>query len=494
MRDGRVAAFILPDRLAPAARPLASSQSASGIAKHSKADASDALVYILFTDIVGATLSALTIFHAYARPLHYDPRQLWFGISAFAPIWLCSAWIQKLYVVRALLGSVRQLLLPAVATFAMTFGVMLFLGFGLNLLDGVSRVWFLAWAASVLVWVGMTRIASRGYLQHLLRRGAYHERALVLAGSAEAAHRLGESLAWQSNGHVGVAALAALPGTPGAPTLNWIEDVVRDGCIDRVIIGSFSGAMTQANAVLARLTRLAIHVTLLPDLDGLQAPVLNVDRIGTLPAVDLHFRPLTPVQVRLKRAEDLIIASLLLIFVMPVLLLTSLAIVVDSRGPVFFRQNRAGFNGRTFRVWKFRSMYTYAYDERGARQTSRGDPRVTRVGRFLRRTSIDELPQLFNVLTGDMSLVGPRPHPLGMTAGGTPLDEVIEEYTSRHRLKPGITGWAQINGSRGEVDSHDKLRRRVSLDCHYIENWSLGFDLWIILRTALMLCRDSNAY
>jgi lipopolysaccharide/colanic/teichoic acid biosynthesis glycosyltransferase len=161
---------------------------------------------------------------------------------------------------------------------------------------------------------------------------------------------------------------------------------------------------------------------------------------------------------------------------------------------VLFRQPRAGFNDRVIEVWKFRTMYADARDDRAVHQTKRNDPRVTRVGRILRRTSLDELPQLFNVLAGSMSIVGPRPHALGMTAAGAALHDVIEDYSARHRLKPGITGWAQVNGCRGEVRTHDQLRRRVSLDCYYIENWSLRLDLWIIARTAVKILNDSDAY
>jgi polysaccharide biosynthesis protein PslA len=145
-------------------------------------------------------------------------------------------------------------------------------------------------------------------------------------------------------------------------------------------------------------------------------------------------------------------------------------------------------------VWKFRTMYHNARDERAVQQTSRYDRRVTRVGRILRRFSLDELPQLINVIQGDMSVVGPRPHALGMTSVGLPMTEVLEEYAARHRLKPGITGWAQVNGCRGEVDSHEKLRRRVALDCYYIDNWSLSFDLWVIVRTMALLLFDEGAY
>ena len=459
-----------------------------------KINVADFLFYLFAADVIGAILAAVGVFRAYAIPLDYDQRQLWIGLGAFVAAWGYSASMQKLYASKVLLGSLHRLLLRAVATCAMAFGIILFLGFSFNLIGGVSRVWLLAWAASVFFWVALIRVCWRAYLRRLLRGGGCLERILVVAGSTRAAQRLSVTLARESGGHVGVVASVALPGTLSAPSLDWVEETVRGGQVDRVIVGRFPGAMVQANELLGRLTRLAIDVTVLPDLDDLQAPVLSVDRIGMLAAIDLDFRPLSPAKVRIKRVEDLVLAGLATIFVLPVLLLVSLAIKLDSPGPVLFRQKRAGFNDRIFEVWKFRTMHAHARDDLSACQTSRNDKRVTRIGRLLRRTSIDELPQLFNVLTGDMSIVGPRPHALGMTAAGLPLREVIEGYSARHRLKPGITGWAQVNGSRGEVDSHEKLRRRVALDCHYIENWSLGFDLWIIFRTAIMLLSDKNAY
>jgi lipopolysaccharide/colanic/teichoic acid biosynthesis glycosyltransferase len=161
---------------------------------------------------------------------------------------------------------------------------------------------------------------------------------------------------------------------------------------------------------------------------------------------------------------------------------------------VFFRQWRAGFHDQRFKLWKFRTMYHHLRDDDAARQTSRTDHRVTRVGRFLRRTSLDELPQLLNVISGEMSLVGPRPHALGMTTTGRPLHEVIVNYSARHRVKPGITGWAQVCGCRGEVTTKEKLHDRVTLDCYYIENWSLAFDLWIMVRTLVFLPFSNGVY
>jgi exopolysaccharide biosynthesis polyprenyl glycosylphosphotransferase len=235
-------------------------------------------------------------------------------------------------------------------------------------------------------------------------------------------------------------------------------------------------------------------VTVIPDLAALQVPVLSVDRIGMLPAINLASRPLTAIDVMLKRAEDMFLSCLILLLAAPMFVLIALAIKLDSSGPVLFGQAREGYHNKVFKVWKFRTMYHEVRDERAVQQTSRHDRRVTRVGYLLRRLSLDELPQVINVIRGEMSIVGPRPHALGMTSVGLPMTQVLEGYAARLRLKPGITGWAQVNGCRGEVNSHEKLRRRVSLDCYYIDHWSLSLDLWIIARTLVLLLFDSDAY
>jgi len=244
---------------------------------------------------------------------------------------------------------------------------------------------------------------------------------------------------------------------------------------------------------VARLARLAVDVTLIVGTEAVWAPVRRVGAVGMLPAVDVAVRPLSPTQATIKRLEDIVVAGAAVLLVLPVLASIALAIKLDSPGPVLFRQVRTGFHDRTFRVWKFRTMYHHLHDSTAKVQTRRGDPRVTRVGRLLRRTSLDELPQLFNVLRGEMSLVGPRPHALEMTAAGLPLSH-LEDYHSRHRMRPGITGWAQVNGSRGEVDTQEKLRERVRLDCYYIDNWSILLDVWIVLRTVGLMAFGRGAY
>jgi exopolysaccharide biosynthesis polyprenyl glycosylphosphotransferase len=211
--------------------------------------------------------------------------------------------------------------------------------------------------------------------------------------------------------------------------------------------------------------------------------------------LDVFDKPIADWDLVLKAVFDRVVGSLLLLLLSPILLLTALAVKLDSRGPVFFRQKRYGFNNELIEVFKFRSMYVDQSDATAAKLVTRDDPRVTRVGRLIRRTSIDELPQLLNVVfKGDLSLVGPRPHALHAKAENRLYDQVVDGYFARHKVKPGITGWAQINGWRGETDTSEKIQRRVEHDLYYIENWSVFFDLQILAATPLALLKSENAY
>lgn len=194
-----------------------------------------------------------------------------------------------------------------------------------------------------------------------------------------------------------------------------------------------------------------------------------------------------------KSVEDFLLASIILIFIAPLLLIVALAIKFDTPGPVLFRQRRYGLDGELITVYKFRTMHDHLSDARAERLTARNDPRVTKVGAFLRKTSIDELPQLINVLRGEMSLIGPRPHPVAAKAANRPYEEVVAEYAARHRVKPGITGWAQVNGWRGETDSVEQIQKRVEHDLFYIERWSLTLDIKILFRTFFVLT-GKNAF
>jgi Undecaprenyl-phosphate glucose phosphotransferase len=215
-----------------------------------------------------------------------------------------------------------------------------------------------------------------------------------------------------------------------------------------------------------------------------------VARVGQMHTIRLSRAPLTLRDRALKRAFDFVVASTLLVLLAPVFAAIALCIKLDSPGPVMFRQRRHGFNQREFRVFKFRTMTTL---EDGAviRQATRGDRRVTRVGRILRATNLDELPQLLNVILGNMSLVGPRPHAI---AHNNEYEEQIRLYARRHNVKPGITGWAQVNGYRGETNSIEKMYRRVEHDLYYIDHWSLIFDVKIMIMTVFSARSYRNAY
>ncbi|MCB1510062.1 MAG: exopolysaccharide biosynthesis polyprenyl glycosylphosphotransferase [Hyphomicrobiaceae bacterium] len=253
-------------------------------------------------------------------------------------------------------------------------------------------------------------------------------------------------------------------------------------------------AEERITSALRRIGELPVDIRLSANATKLRFRPRTYSRIGNVPVIDLADKPITDWDMVAKWAFDKIIASLALIALAPLMIGTAIAVRLESRGPVFFRQKRYGFNNEEIEVLKFRSMYTDKCDVRADKLVTKDDPRVTRVGRIIRKTSIDELPQLFNVLRGELSLVGPRPHALHAKAADTLYDQAVEGYFARHRVKPGITGWAQINGWRGETDTAEKLQKRVEHDLYYIENWSLLLDLYILVRTPFALLKTDNAY
>lgn len=213
--------------------------------------------------------------------------------------------------------------------------------------------------------------------------------------------------------------------------------------------------------------------------------------IAGVPLLALHDSPISGVVQALKRLFDLILGGVALVLVSPVMFIIAIAVKLDSPGPILFRQARYGERGKKFNIYKFRSMYIDSDKDGSLRQASQDDPRITAVGRFLRRKSLDELPQLFNVMNGTMSLVGPRPHAV---SHNEEYRRLIAGYMLRHSIKPGITGWAQINGFRGETDTLEKMQKRIEYDRYYIKNWSLGFDIRILFRTLFIVIYGKNAY
>jgi Undecaprenyl-phosphate glucose phosphotransferase len=283
-------------------------------------------------------------------------------------------------------------------------------------------------------------------------------------------------------------------GLPRLGGIDTLEQMIRQDSVDTVVVAMPWSASEQMRAIIQRLSMAPVDVYVYPGMSGLNLLPRHADKALDLPLLMACTRPLGEWQGLIKRAEDIALSVGLLAFISPVMLTIALVIKLTSRGPVFFRQRRLGYNSRVIEILKFRSMYTHLADADASEQALRGDKRVTPVGAWLRRTSLDELPQLLNVLRGEMSLVGPRPHALSTTAGGLALEEAVPVYPSRHRVKPGITGWAQVNGYRGALDSVDKIVHRVNHDLYYIENWSLCLDLKILWRTAALVFADDNAF
>lgn len=274
----------------------------------------------------------------------------------------------------------------------------------------------------------------------------------------------------------------------GHPIRGTVEDLVREARqlgIGTVIVAMPLAVDRALTDTMNKLALLPVDVRLCPDAFGLGLGQVEVSHLGGLTFLNVIDRPLRDWQWIAKEIEDRVLAAVILILISPLMLAVAALIKLDSPGPVFFRQKRYGFNNRLIEIWKFRTMHHAARDDDAEQLTRRNDPRITRIGSFLRRTSIDELPQFINVLRGDMSIVGPRPHAPRAKAGTLLYTDAIRYYDARHRVKPGITGWAQVNGWRGETDTVEQIRKRVEHDLHYIDNWSIRLDLKIIARTAL---------
>jgi putative colanic acid biosynthesis UDP-glucose lipid carrier transferase len=259
-----------------------------------------------------------------------------------------------------------------------------------------------------------------------------------------------------------------------------LDDIIAQHGIRTVYLVTPLGGSAVIQDVYLKLLDKCIAVNWVPDIFSLRLINHSVREIAGIPVLTLSETPLTGTSLFLKNLEDRVLAALILLCASPVLLTVALIIKFDSPGPVFFRQDRTGWTGESFRIWKFRSMHVHQPENGVVAQAQRNDPRLTRVGAFIRRTSLDELPQLFNVLTGDMSLVGPRPHAL---QHDTLYSQDIVDYFARHNIKPGMTGLAQVRGYRGETKDIEQMIQRVNSDIEYINNWSLWLDFVILVRT-----------
>ena len=284
----------------------------------------------------------------------------------------------------------------------------------------------------------------------------------------------------------------------GLKKLGTVDDFIEFSRRTRVDLVVFSLPISAENRILQMLKKLwvlPIDIRLSAHSNKLRFRPRSYSYIGSVPVIDVFDRPIADWDVVMKWLFDKVVGGLALLAAAPLMVIIAIAIKLDSRGPVLFKQKRYGFNNDLIEVYKFRSMYVEATDATASKLVTKDDPRVTRVGRFIRKASLDELPQLFNVVfKNNLSLVGPRPHAVNAKAAARLYDEAVDGYFARHRVKPGVTGWAQINGWRGETDTQEKIQKRVEYDLYYIENWSVLFDLYIVAMTPFALLKTENAY
>ena len=383
-----------------------------------------------------------------------------------------------------------------------TVAVLLLVAFVGKESESYSRGWALSWMTATLVLLIFARAVLRLLVVRWGRAG-YLVRRLVIVGAGDLGEQLVNVLRRADDRNFEILGFfddrrtRIAPVVADLPVFGTTDDLLlfaRHERVDEIIVALPLSAEQRLKDVFDKLRRLPVDLRLSAEPIAGALPIRGISEVGAVPMLDVAERPLKHWNALAKLIEDKVLGLFLLLLFAPVMAIVALLIKLDSRGPVLFVQQRYGFNNNAIGVLKFRSMYIEKGDVTGAERTVRDDPRVTRVGRVLRALSFDELPQLINVVRGDMSLVGPRPHAIAMRTGGRLYDDAVATYMNRHRVKPGITGWAQINGCRGEVDTIEKARARVEHDLYYIEHWSLWLDLKILLTTAPQLLAHRDAY
>lgn len=380
---------------------------------------------------------------------------------------------------------------------------MMSLAFFVKVGADFSRFWIASWYAASLTALFTERLGLSLLVRRWMREGRLNRRAVIVGGGAEAVGLI-KALEASHNTDIRIAGIFDDRGTDrvspvvsGYPKLGNIDQLVefaRNSRIDLLIVSLPSTAETRVLELLKKLWVLPVDIKLSAHNNKLRFRPHTYSYIGNVPFIDLADKPIAEWDQVAKLMFDKVMVAIALILLAPVMAAIAIAIKLDSKGPVLFRQKRQGFNNELIEVLKFRSMHVDQADADAAKLVTKGDPRVTRVGRFIRKTSLDELPQFFNVLRGDLSLVGPRPHAMKAKAEERLYSEVVDGYFARHRVKPGVTGWAQIHGWRGETDTEEKIQRRVEHDLYYIDNWSVMLDLYIVLMTPFALLKGENAY
>ena len=457
---------------------------------------------VRITEFVFIILIGLGVFAAYP-PLEGLLPLYTVATFAVAILAMLAFQVADIYQVQAFRGHEKQYMRLASA-WSLVFLIVIGMSFFAKAGQEFSRLWLGAFYLIGLAGLVIERKAWFYAVRHWTREGRLTRRT-VIVGGGDPGGRIIEALKRQKDSGVEIVGIFDDRGDErsqaeiaGERKLGTVDDLVEFGRRTRVDLVVFSLPVSAENRILQMLKKLwvlPVDIRLAAHSNKLRFRPRAYSYIGQVPVIDVVDRPIADWDVVMKWLFDKTIGGLLLLCALPVMAGVALAVKLDSRGPVFFKQKRYGFNNDLIEVYKFRSMYVDMSDAKADKLVTKDDPRVTRVGRFIRKTSLDELPQLINVvLKGNLSLVGPRPHAVNAKAETRLYDDAVDGYFARHRVKPGITGWAQVNGWRGETDTQEKIQRRVEHDLYYIENWSVVFDFTIMVRTPFALLKTENAY
>jgi Undecaprenyl-phosphate glucose phosphotransferase len=370
-----------------------------------------------------------------------------------------------------------------------------------GMIENYSRGISLLYLISLLLCLAASRPLIRVALNRMAARGAIEQRIAFYGADPQSVAMIRRLLVALDLPHLRFIGVA-----DDRPKVEMLDDLkliggyeeltelARRGEIDQVLISVPNLPAQRLHDIVDGLSAVSVDVSLIPPEAIELAPDYRVHLLGSLPVLNLWQRPFRDINEFVKRGEDLLLGGIALVFLAPLMGIAALLVRMSSPGPVLFVQPRVGFNNEVINVFKFRTMYADQTDVGARETTTKDDPRVTPVGKILRKLSIDELPQLLNVLKGDMSLVGPRPHALEMRVGDRYYQDAVRGYAGRHRVRPGITGLAQVKGLRGEIRTVERAKRRVELDKEYIDRWSLWLDIFIMIATVRAVFFDTDAY
>jgi len=447
----------------------------------------DIIQFVDFVLVTAAAVVVAYIYHVQVIDVVFDFER--YSAAGIIGATALTALLRRdgFYEFEHLLSSSRAMR-AVIARWALIILTLIAFGYSLKVAESFSRAWLFTWAGVSVVAIISGRVAAAAFLRRTARDGGVFARRVAVVGATAVADRFIEE-ALQPEKAISVVGIYS-SGAPDAGAvsthtlhgdLDDLEKAAREGKIDDIVIAVPSAAREHMTGIINRLSTLPVSIAICSNVHWLDHKGGEIVRIGGSPA-------LTGGLVKL--LEDRILGTLLFLAAAPIMLIVALGIRMQGKGPIFFTQQRHGFNHKVFRIYKFRTM-TVAEDGDVVTQATAGDSRITPFGAFLRRYSLDELPQLINVIRGHMSLVGPRPHAL---AHNDQYALTVENYSGRHKVKPGITGWAQVSGYRGETSENEMMAERVRCDLEYIDNWSLWFDLKILVLTVAAVLFPKNAY